>query len=320
MYSNNIFDDEQSDNFVMEDITDVSLPKYINPYTDFGFKKLFGTPMNKDLLISFLNALFEGEEVIDDLTYLNGENLGHSSFDRRAIFDVYCKNTKGETFIVEMQKAEQEHFKDRALFYATFPIQEQGKRGVWDFNLKGVYTVAILDFMLPNGEYPNDSMRHEVLLMDKDDKHVFYDKLKFLYLEMPKFNKREEELDGMFDKWMFVLRNLSKLLRRPKALQDRIFTRLFEQAEIARYTPQERVGYEESLKIYRDLKNVVDTAEHKGLEKGLKQGMKQGIKQGIKQGRDNGIKEVARKMKDMGLDLQQIIAATGLSREEIYRL
>ena len=269
----------------IREIEEMGEGKYINPYTDFGFKKLFGTPLNKDLLISFLNSLFEGKEVVSDLTYLNGENLG---------------NGYGETFIVEMQKAEQQFFKDRSVFYATFPIQNQGKKGIWDFRLKGVYTVGILDFVFPDNEYPQDSLRHEVKLVDVDDKHVFYDKLTFLYLEMPKFTKKEDELETMFDKWLFVLHNLSRLMARPSALQERIFTRLFEQAEIAKYTPEERQDYEDSLKVYRDMKNVLDTAELKGA---------------IKEKRKN-----AKTMKALGLPLETIAKVTGMSIEDIAKL
>ena len=78
--------------------------RYINPYTDFGFKKLFGTELNKDLLVSFLNALLQGREKIRDITYLNSEHLGVQEADRRAVFDVYCENERGEKFLVEMQK------------------------------------------------------------------------------------------------------------------------------------------------------------------------------------------------------------------------
>ncbi|MBO4402431.1 MAG: Rpn family recombination-promoting nuclease/putative transposase, partial [Bacteroidales bacterium] len=100
--------------------------KYINPYTDFGFKKLFGTEMNKDLLISFLNALFNNsEKEIEDIQYLNSENLGDGSGDRRSVFDVYCTTRDGSRFIVEMQKAEQAFFKDRSVYYATTPIRQQ---------------------------------------------------------------------------------------------------------------------------------------------------------------------------------------------------
>jgi predicted transposase/invertase (TIGR01784 family) len=300
----------------IHDIEEMTGGRYINPYTDFGFKKLFGTPLNKELLISFLNSLFEGKEVIHDLTYLNGENLGNSFGDRRAIFDVYCENEQGETFIVEMQKAEQQFFKDRSVFYSTFAIQNQGKKGVWDFKLKGVYTVAILDFVFPEGEYPDDSLRHEVKLMDIDDKHVFYDKLTFLYLEMPKFTKSEAELETMYDKWLFVLHNLSRLMKRPAALQERVFTRLFEQAEIARYTPKELLDYEDSLKVYRDLKNVIDTAEMKGQRKGIEIGQKQGIEIGELK----ATKRIASTMKAQGFPLESISKALGLSIEDIEKL
>lgn len=287
-------------------------PRYINPYTDFGFKKLFGTPLNKELLISFLNSLFHGKEVIKDLTYLNGEKLGATIGDRKAIFDVYCENEQGETFIVEMQKAEQQYFKDRSIFYASFPIQEQAQKGTWDFRLKGVYMVGILDFVFPEDEYTPDCLRHEIKLMDVDDKHVFYDKLTFLYLEMPKFNKTEEELDGMYDKWLFVLRNLSNLMKRPAALQERVFTRLFEQAEIARYSPTEKREYEESLKVYRDLINVVNTAELKGL--------KSGLEEGIKKGEHKASIRNAKAMKADGMPSELIAKYTGLPLEEIANL
>ncbi len=89
-------------------MTDDTKERFINPYTDFGFKKLFGTEMNKDLLISFLNALLNGKEKeIEDVQYLNGENLGDGYGDRRSVFDVYCMSKDGSRFIVEMQKAEQ---------------------------------------------------------------------------------------------------------------------------------------------------------------------------------------------------------------------
>ena len=173
--------------------------RYINPYTDFGFKKLFGTEMNKDLLISFLNSLFNGHEVIRNVEYLNTEHLGEGYKERKAVFAVYCENERGEKFIVEMQKAEQDYFKDRSVFYSTFPIREQAQRGDWDFELKSVYLVGILDFIFPEDEYNPECYHHEIKLMDTLDKHVFYDKLTFIYLEMPKFSKTEDELESMFD-------------------------------------------------------------------------------------------------------------------------
>lgn len=275
--------------------------RYINPYTDFGFKKLFGTEMNKDLLISFLNALLQNEEKeIEDLQYLNGENLGDGYGDRGSIFDVYCKTKDGGRFIVEMQKAEQSYFKDRSVYYATTPIRQQAPKGKWDYHLEDVYTVGILNFEFPDGEYPADSFLHEIKLKDVEDNHVFYDKLTFVYLEMPKFNKGEDELETMFDKWMFVLRNLSRLLDRPKALQDRVFKKLFEQAEIMQYSEAERWQYEASLKNYWDYNSTLETREAKGV-----------AKEKI---------AIAQRMKADGLPVEMIAKYTQLSIEEIENI
>ena len=277
--------------------------RYINPYTDFGFKKLFGTELNKDLLVSFLNALLQGREKIRDITYLNSEHLGVQEADRRAVFDVYCENERGEKFLVEMQKGEQQFFKDRSIYYSTFPLREQAVRGdKWDYELNAVYTVGILNFTFDHQD--EGHYHHEVKLLDTRTKEVFYDKLTFIYLEMPKFRKREEELETLFDKWMFVLKNLATLLDRPAALQERVFKRLFETAEIARFSESEIRDYEESLKNLRDLGNVLNTAKEEGR----------------KEGRKEGIETMALRMRDDGMPLEVIAKYTGLSVEEIQNL
>ena len=310
-------DDERKDKEVALAFFERKQERYLSPYTDFGFMKLFGMEPNKELLVSLLNALFdhsaqqtpgEPKQVVKDLKYLPTEKLEAYGM-RRAVFDVYCEGENGEKFIVEMQKASQDFFKDRSVFYSAFPIIEQGKTGSdWDFHLSEVYTVGILNFVFPGDEYDKDCFHHEVKLMDTKDKHIFYDKLTYVYLEMPKFNKTEEELVSMYDKWLFVLKNLTRLMERPAALQERIFTRLFEQAEIARFTPDESRIYEESLKHYRDLHNVVNSAERRGLE------------QGRLEGHANADREHAIKMKAKGFALEDIADITGLTIEEIAAL
>ena len=292
--------------------------RYINPYTDFGFKKLFGTEMNKDLLISFLNALFNGKkQEITDVQYLNAEHLGEGYGDRRAVFDVYCMTSDGSRFIVEMQKAEQEYFKDRSIYYSTFAIREQAVKGKqWNYHLDDVYTVGVLNFVFPNGEYPSDSFCHEIKLTDVEDNHVFYDKLTFLYLEMPKFTKTEDELETMFDKWMFVLHNLGRLLDRPKALQDRVFQKLFEQAEIARYSESERWQYFESQKEYWDNYSIMTTA----LNKGRAEGKAEGLAEGRAEGRAEEKLENARNLKANGVPVELIAKSLGLAEEEVEKL
>src|SRR5690606_34386145 len=167
--------------------------KYINPFTDFGFKKLFGSAFNKELLIDFLNQVLAEREQIHDLTYLNTETQGRTSSDRKAVFDLHCENDRGDRFIIELQNIGQLFFRDRSIYYASLPLQEQAPRGGnWDYCLKAVYTIGILNFVLPDLQGPR--YKREIRLMDQATYEIFYDKLTFIYLEMPNFQKKEDEL------------------------------------------------------------------------------------------------------------------------------
>ena len=283
--------------------------RYISLLTDFGFKRIFGTKPNKDLLINFLNSLFDGFQVIKNVKYLNSEHVGDVYAERKAIFDVYCENERGEKFIVEMQNAYQKYFKDRSLFYSTFPIREQAPKGAdWNFHLEHVYTIALLNFDFEDEAFDSDDISHDVGLLDKKTYKVFNDKLSFKYVEIAKFNKTENELVTPYDKWLYVLKNLPRLDKQPSALKEKIFFRLFEEAEIAKFTPKELKEYEDSLKAYRDVKNSIDTALEKGREEGRAEG------------RAEGIACVARKMLDNGMPVADISAVTGLSSAEIEKL
>ena len=243
--------------------------KYLNFFTDYGFKRLFGEEMNKDLLLDFLNELLKDEQgQIVDLKYLKTESLGALENDRKAIFDIYCENEKGEKFIVEMQKTKQNFFKDRTVYYSTFPIREQAKKLDWNFELNAVYTIAILDFVFDEDKNQPDKYRYDVKLADIETKKVFYDKLTFIYLEMPKFKKSLDELESRFDKWLYIIRNINKLDRIPDKFHEKIFEKLFESAEIGKLTHEQMLSYEDSLKYYRDIKNSIDTARDEGIERG----------------------------------------------------
>ena len=288
--------------------------RYINPLTDFGFKKLFGTEYNKDLLMDFLNELLPAQHKIQELNYARSEFLGAGSDNRNAIFDLYCTSQKGDKFIVEVQKAKQNWFKDRSVYYSSFPIQEQAKKGDWNFRLDAVYTIGVLDFVFDDHK-KDEKLLHYIQLKDQDCQ-VFYDKLSYIYLELPKFTKNEAELKSHFDKWLFVLKHLSNLQNRPAALQEKVFQKLFATAEIAQFSPKEREAYEESLKAYRDMKNVVDTAK----EEGLKEGRKEGLKEGIQEGKRETIIQVAMESIRAGLPTDTISKITGLSEAEIEEL
>ena len=295
--------------------------RYISLLTDFGFKRIFGTKPNKDLLINFLNSLFEGFQVIKDVKYLNSEHVGDVYAERKAIFDVYCENERGEKFIVEMQNAYQRYFKDRSLFYSTFPIREQAPKGAdWNFKLEHVYTVALLNFDLSEEAFDKDDINHDVGLLDKKTHKVFNDKLSFKYVEIAKFDKTEDELVTLYDKWLYVLKNLSRLDKRPAALKEKIFSKLFGEAEIAKFTPTELKEYEDSLKAYRDVKNSIDTALEKGREEGRAEGREEGRAEGREEGRVEGVIQVAKKLLESGMDVDTIMKMTDLSKSEIEKL
>ena len=280
--------------------------KYINPHTDFGFKRLFGSECNTELLISFLNTIFHGKQNIQKVTYINSES-------RSGFFVVRCENDKGEKFIVEMQNVYQEFFKDRTIYYSTFPIREQAQRGGdWDFHLNPVYTIGLLNFNFADGLENAKRWHHEVKLMEVDTHEVFYDKLTYIYVEIPKFDKKESELESMYDKWMYVLKNLSNLMQRPAALQERVFTRLFEQAEISKFDKQELKLYEDSVNAYRDIVNAIRTAEKKKYAEGRAEGRAEGEKKAKER--------IASNLLALGVPIETIMQASGLSEEEIKNI
>ena len=276
--------------------------RYINPLTDFGFKRIFGTEVNKALLIDFLNVVLPAQHRVKDLTYRNTENLGNTPIDRKAIFDLYCESASGEKFIVEMQKAKHNYFKDRSVYYATFPIQEQAQKGDWNYKLTPVYTIGILDFVF--SDHRNESTLLHIVELKDQDCRVFYDKLKFIYIELPKFTKTIDGLEDHFDQWLYLLRNLPDLEDQPVELQNSTFRQLFSVAEVANLSKSEREAYENSLKYYRDMVGVVDTAREEGREEGR---------------RDEKL-TIAQALKRSGTALDFIAQVTGLSLEDLQTL
>ncbi len=261
---------------------------HINPFTDFGFKKLFGEESSKNILISFLNALLQPPSPIKKITFKNTFKLGKTKYDRSLIYDLYCENEKGEKFFIEMQKAEQEYFSDRMVFYSTFPIQEQAPKGKWKYALKAVYCVGILDFTLKdikNNHYVNE------MKIKNQDNHIFYEKYTLVTVEMPKFNKKEKELKTLLDKWLYFLKNLESLDILPKLFKEEIFKEASKKTERANFTKEEQREYEKSLKSMRDEYSILETSHNKGFNKGRKEGKKEGEEIGIKKGEEIGFEK-----------------------------
>jgi predicted transposase/invertase (TIGR01784 family) len=283
--------------------------KYINPFTDFGFKKIFGEEESKPLLTDFLNALLPPDNHITDLSFKNTEQLGQTDADRKAVYDIYCETDKGEKFIVELQKAKQNYFRERTIYYSTFPIREQAEKGNWNYNLKAVFCVGILDFTFDDydTEREKNQVVHTILLKNQNGK-VFYDKLTYIYLEMPNFKKEEQDLTTRLDKWLYFIKNLEDFQTIPMIFADEIFTQAFEKAALAKLEPAEQDRYEYSLKVFRDNKATFDYATETAYSEGRLDGK-----------RDGKI-EAAKSLKENGVPINIIAKATGLSEDEIKTL
>ena len=282
-------------------MSEIIKAKYINLMVDWSFKRVFGTEVNKDILIEFLKVIFP-QFAITDITYIPTEQLGIMEDDRKAIFDVLCKTEDDKTFLVEMQRGRQEHFFERALYYTSFPIMKQGKKTIakeeeegadpWDFSLDGVFFLGVLDF-----KYEQDEMtEHRYQLLETKTLKRMTDKLEFVFVEVAKFNKSEDELETDLDKWLYLLKNMSTLLERPAALRDRVFGRLFDVAEYARLDDEERKKYVEAMNTTRDTFNMIAYA------------------------RKENSYEIARRMIDKGLDMDIILDVTGLTKEDIAKI
>lgn len=298
------------------------MSKFINPFSDYGFKAIFGSEVSKDLIISFLNGVLH-DEVIKDISFRNVEMLGVRHGDRKAVFDIFYENEKGEFFIVEMQKSRQKYFTDRVLYYASFAIQQQSQIAVertklseerfshlWRYDINKVYVVCILNFIMDPSR--PEKYRWDVVRMDRELREPFSETLNEIYLEMPKFCLPLSSCDTIYKKWLYVLNNIDIMERLPKELNNQIFQKLKSIVEIERMTPDERLAYELSLSAERDISAIAETRYEEGKEEGLKEGKEEGLKEGQKR--------IIEQMKNRGMSIDEISECTGYPIDEITRL
>lgn len=310
------------------------MAKYLDIFTDYGFKRIFGEEANKNFLIDFLNALLPPSAHVKDLTFKNNEQLPALVNERRAVYDIYCENDKGEKFIVELQKAKQNYFIERTIYYSTFPISGQALKGDWDYNLKAVYCIGLLDFRF--SDYTNKGEKGEVVhthtIKNQHNKQV-YDKLTYIYLEMPNFNKKEHELETRLDQWLYFIKNLETFQSIPEIFKDQVvFIEAIEKAELSRMSADALAQYYAGLKAYRDNIARINTARMEGLEEGVEKGIvigrEEGLEEGIVKGREEGILEgkkaekllLAQKLLEKGIPIPEIVDLTGLTEEEIKNI
>ena len=298
------------------------MAKFINPFTDVGFKRIFGQEFSKPLLLDFLNSLLEGEKHIVNLTFLDKEQPALYDEDRSLIYDIYCETDEGEHIIVEMQNKSQPYFKSRSIYYISESIARQGERGSsWNYAIDSVYLIAFLNFI------PLDfkqQFRTDVVLAEKNTVDQFSDKLRMIYLQLPLFKKEADECENQVERWIYLLKNMETLSRLPWAAQSAVFKKLESIADVGAMSRDERLKYDEALRKYRDTISVFEGVRMDGLMEGRMEGRKEGRMECRMEGRMEGQRsekmENARKMKTYGLALDMIAEITGLSIEEVRGL
>jgi predicted transposase/invertase (TIGR01784 family) len=313
----NYYTDLESDLFwVNESIEPPYEGVYIDILTDFGFKHIFGKESHKDILIAFLNVLFQGTKVIKDLSYNNTENKGYSDSYRSVHFDLVCTDTNGEQFILEMQRSKQAFFMERCLFYnARLLVDQAPNKGInWKYDLKGVFTVSILEENL-NELNTGTHFITPVQLVNKNNNETFCHKTGYIFLELSKFDKKIEALETDLDRWCYVLKHLHRMKKLPQLLHQEVFTRIFKIAELAKLPKEEKFMYDQNLKAKRAYYNALDYAKQEAIREGRAEGRAEG-----KLALENKTNDIAIKLIRKGLDVSSIAEITGLSLDHLNKL
>ena len=275
--------------------------RYARIIMDDWFKRTFGTEPNKGLLIMLLKELIP-EHDIKDLTYVQQEHINPFPGKKDALIDVECVDTDGTRFIVEMQVARQRFFYERSLFYSTFGIQQQvEKSSSMDYGFPPVYFVGFMDFSLHEG---SDRVLYRYSLRENETGEEMTGSLHFVFLELTNCRKALTPEATLLDNFCYALHNMEHLTDRPEELKEEIFKRLFKTAEIATFTPEERIKYENDMTTERDIQNYISYAREKGLEEGM----------------EKGLLEAAKNMLAEGFSIDLVVKCTGLSIEQVKEL
>lgn len=282
--------------------------KYLDPYTDTGFKRVFGREETKELLIDFLNELFADKQDFDpvvDVAYLDKEKVEDEDKPKTIIYDVFCTCQNGRRFIVEMQQKAQPHFKERSVFYVSQAVCEQAIKGSsWNYAALPVYGVFFLNFKMPDLE---PKVKVSISLRDDETGKLFSSLTRYEFIQLPYFKKKEDECESGFDKWIYVLNNLKDMDAIPFTREKKIFNKLKEVRDLSGMTPEERIKYRHELKAMRDLNAAFEYA----IDEGHAKGHAEGHAEGRAEGRAEEKMEIALQLKSMGMDSDFIFQATG---------
>lgn len=281
-----------------------TIGRYANILLDDWFKRTFGEESRKRIMELFLKELIPERKIVK-LKYEPQEHINPWPGKKDIRVDVECTDEDGTRFVVEMQLAEQEFFYERALFNSSFAIQEQVIKGQEEYDFPTVYFIGLTDFSL-HKDTTQTLFRYR--LREDLSNEVMTERVQYIFLELPNCKAEPRRDAPVVDKICYALHNMPTFKDRPGVLEEEIFRLLFESAEIATFTPEERIKYIHDMTTERDIRNQIRFAEKQGLAKGREEGVQQ---ERI---------AIAKQMLAEGIAPEIVSKCTGLTAEEIAAL
>ena len=286
------------------------LNKYLDPKNDVAFRKIFGTEKNKDILIHFLNdmAMFKENPRIKTITFLKTIQDPEIAAKKTSVVDILCTDSEKRQYIVEMQVASEKGFAQRAQYYAAKAYINQADVGHKYENLREVVFLAITQFtMFPRRK----SFKSDHIILEKDTHDHDLRHLAFSFLELPKFKKKIDQLEGITDKWMYFFKHAEKTTEADLARiigDDPIIERAYGELNRFSWTERELFTYEQAEKAERDYLASMEYKYELGLEKGEQIGG------------DKKARTIAKEMLIDGIALDKVCKLTGLALNVVQEL
>ena len=254
--------------------------KYADLLNDEVFKLVFGRESTKDVMIEFLNQVILDRKILD-LEFIDKEMHPIERDAKGTVYDMFCKTDDGSRIIVEVQRRKQPFYPERALYYSTFQIQRQVEAGAEYYDFLPVYVVSILDFKMDDDPDAH-AVRTTYRLYEEASHKLLTDRVTFIFIELPKFTKTVEELDGnILEGMYFCFKNMTELESRPEVLDHQIFTKIFDVTELYNMDQDTRDKVLENMTTERDLRNQMIYAREEGREEGITLAIKNMAENGL---------------------------------------
>ena len=275
--------------------------KYADLLNDEVFKLVFGRESTKDVMIEFLNQVILDRRILD-LEFIDKEMHPVERDAKGTVYDMFCKTDDGSKIIVEVQRRKQPFYPERALYYSTFQIQRQVEAGAEYYDFLPVYVVSILDFVMDDDPQSN-AVRTAYRLYEDNSHKLLTDRVTFIFIELPKFTKTVDELDGnILEGMYFCFKNMPELESRPEVLDHHVFTKIFDVTELYNMDQDTRDKVLDNMTTERDLKNQMIYAREEGREEGIALAIKNMAESGL------GAEQIAEIMKMSVADVQAMIS------------